>query len=251
MRFFAQRVEHGAGLRRFAGERPFGRLEQVLQQLALPGIPDLRAGAADVGHGQQIQGRQVALVADALGKGADDIRVAQVFLLRDAAHREVFMHQEFDQPGVILSDAMLAAETAHLDGTQLGMVAAAPLRNVVEQGGDVQHPRLVPARGQLRAEGIFVRMLGDEEAAHVAQHHQDVLVHRVDVKQIVLHLAHDAPEHPQVAPQHRGLVHQPHGVRDAGGLLQDAQEGAAVDRIVPEGGIHDGAHVVQRAQGSR
>jgi hypothetical protein len=96
-----------------------------------------------------------------------------------------------------------------------------------------------------------VRVLGDEEAAHVAQHHQDVLVHRVDVEQVVLHLPHDAPEHPQVAPQHRGLVHQPHGVGDAGGLLQDAQEGAAVDRVVAELGIHDGAHVVQRAQGSR
>jgi hypothetical protein len=37
-----------------------------------------------------------------------------------------------------------------------------------------------------------VRVLGDEEAPHVAQHHQDVLVHRVDVEQVVLHLPHDA-----------------------------------------------------------
>jgi hypothetical protein len=43
-------------------------------------------------------------------------------------------------------------------------------------------------------------MLGDEEAPHVAQHHQDVLVHRVDVEQVVLHLPDDAAEHPQVAP---------------------------------------------------
>ena len=43
---------------------------------------------------------------------------------------------------------------------------------------------------------------GDEEAAQVAQHHQDVLVDRVDVEQVVLHLADDAPEHPQVAAEH-------------------------------------------------
>jgi hypothetical protein len=90
------------------------------------------------------------------------------------------------------SDAVLAAEAAHLDGAQLGVVAAAALGNVVEQRGHVQHPGLVPARGQLRAERVLVRMLGDEEAAHVAQHHQDVLVHRVDVEQVVLHLPHDA-----------------------------------------------------------
>ena len=35
---------------------------QVLQQLALPGVPDLRAGAADVGDGQQVERGQAALV---------------------------------------------------------------------------------------------------------------------------------------------------------------------------------------------
>ena len=72
--------------------------------------------------------------------------------------------------------------------------------------------------GELRAERVLVRVLGDEEAAHVAQHHQDVLVDRVDVEQVVLHLADDAAEHPQVAAEHDGLVHQPEGVRLAARL---------------------------------
>ena len=130
------------------------------------------------------------------------------------------------------------------------MIASAPFGDVVEQRGHVQHPRLVPAGGQLGTEWVLVRMFGDEEAAHVAQHHQDVLIHRVDVKQVVLHLPHDAPEHPEVASEHRGLVHQPHRMRDAGRLLKDAQKRAAVDRVVTEGCVHHGAHVVERAQGA-
>jgi hypothetical protein len=93
-----------------------------------------------------------------------------------------------------------------------------------------------------------VRVVGDEEAAHVAQHHQDVLVHGVDVKQVVLHLANDMAKHPEVAPKHRGLVHQPHRMGDALRLLQDLQKGGAVHRVGPEGGIHHRARVVEGAQ---
>ena len=128
------------------------------------------------------------------------------------------------------------------------MIAAAAFRDVVEQRRDVEQPGLVPAGGQLRAERVFVRVLGHEKAPHVAQHHQDVLVHRVDVEQVVLHLAHDAAEHPQVAPQHAGLVHQPEGVGDALRLLQDGQESLSVDRVVAEVAVHHRPRVVQRAQ---
>jgi hypothetical protein len=48
----------------------------------------------------------------------------------------------------------------------------------------------------------------------------------VDVEQVVLHAPDDAPEHPQVAPQHRGLVHEPQRVGDAVGLPQDLHERA-------------------------
>ena len=94
-------------------------------------------------------------------------------------------------------------------------------------------------------------MFCHEKAPHVAQHHQDVLVHGVDMEQVVLHLPHDAAEHPEVATQHRSLVHEPHGMGDARWLLKDAHEGLAVDRIAPEGGIHHRTGVVQRSQGAR
>jgi hypothetical protein len=92
-----------------------------------------------------------------------------------------------------------------------------------------------------------VRVLCNEESAHVAQHHEDVLVHGVDMKQIMLHLPHDAAEWPQGTPQHRGLVHQSHRMGDALGLLQDAQEVQPVDGVAPEGAIHQCTRVVERA----
>ncbi len=102
--------------------------------------------------------------------------------------------------------------------------------------------------GQLRAERVFVGVLGDEEAPHIAQHHQDVLIHGVDVEQVVLHLSDDAAEHPQIAPEHRGVVHQPEGMGLAARLLQDRHEGLAIVRVAAEGGIHLGAGVVERPQ---
>ena len=133
-------------------------------------------------------------------------------------------HQEFDHAGVVARNAVLAAELPYAGGAELGVVAATSLGNVVEQRCHVQDPRLVPAGGQLRAERVFVGVFDDEEAAHIAQHHQDVLVHGVDVEQVVLHLPDDAPEHPQIAPQHRGLVHQPHRVGDAVVLQHDLRK---------------------------
>ena len=131
------------------------------------------------------------------------------------------------------------------------MVAAAALGDIVKQRRHVQHPRPLEIGDQLAAERIFVRVLGHREAAQIAQHHQDVLVDRVDVIQVVLHLPDDAPEIQQVASEHAGLVHQPQRVRDAGRLLQDIHEEPAVFRVAPPVLVHHVAGVVDRAQRAR
>ena len=95
-----------------------------------------------------------------------------------------------------------------------------------------------------------MRVLGHEKPAYVAQHHQDVLIHRVDMKQVVLHLPDDFSEHPQVTPQNRGLVHQAHGVGNALRLLQDAPEGVAVDGVTAKLAVHHPTGVVQGSQGT-
>jgi hypothetical protein len=143
-----------------AAQGPQRHAEQVFQQLGLPGVPDLGAGAAHVGHGQQVQAGQPTGVAHLLGKAGHHVGVGQVFLLRHAAHGQVLAHQELDQAGVGLVQPVVAAEAPHLHRAQLGMVAAAPLGHVVEEGGDVEQPGLVPVGRQLAAERVLVGMLG-------------------------------------------------------------------------------------------
>ena len=168
----------------------------------------------------------------------------------DAAHGQVFVDQKLDQTGVICLNAVLPAKQPHIARAQFGVVAAAALGNVMKEGRHIEDPGLVPAGGQLRAGRVFVRMLGHEKTAHIAQDHQDVLIDGVDMKQVMLHLADDAPKHPQVAAQHRGLIHQAYRVGDALWLLQDLPESLPIDRVAAKARVHDAAGVVEGAQGS-
>ena len=195
-------LHFGGGIRRAAAQHAQCVAVKVFQQLALPGIPDLGAGTANVSHREQIQGRQIAFIADSPGKCRNHFRVAQVFLLRGTAHAQVLAHQKFSQVGVTGGNAVLAAKNANFLAAQLGMVAAASLGDVMEQRGNVQNPGLVPACGQLRTHRVFVRMLGHEKPPDIAQHHQDVLIDRVNMKQIMLHLPDDVAKHPEVTAQH-------------------------------------------------
>ena len=189
----------GIRVGRTATQGAQGVAVQVFQQLAFPGVPYLGAGATDIGHRQQVQRREVALVDHAFGKVLNHIRVTQVLLLCDAAHAQVLGHQKLDQIGILFADGVVFAKTTYFCASQLRVVTATAFGNVVKQSAGVQDPRLVPSCSQLRAKRVLVGMFCHEKTPHIAQHHQDVLIHRVDMKQVVLHLAHDAPKHPQIA----------------------------------------------------
>ena len=68
------------------------------------------------------------------------------------------------------------------------------------------------------------------------------------MEQVVLHLADDAPEDPQVAAQHRCLVHEPHRVGESIVLHHDVSKSLAVGRIAAKSGAHQAPRVVQRTQ---
>jgi hypothetical protein len=78
------RFDLGVEVGACAAERAQRQAIEVLEELALPGVPDLRAGAADVGDGEQVERGQPSLAADEGGEVGDDVRIGEVFLLRDA-----------------------------------------------------------------------------------------------------------------------------------------------------------------------
>ena len=114
------------------------------------------------------------------------------------------------------------------------MIAAAAFRDVVEQPGEIEHFAPLEIGHQPRARRIFVRMLCLGEAAQVADHHQDVLVDRVDVEQVVLHLPDDAPEHRQVLAEDAEQVHPAQLVQQSQADAEHLDEPRAVGGIAPE-----------------
>ncbi len=224
---------------------------QVLEQLRLPGIPDPRAGAADVGHRQQVQRRQAPVGSDPGGERRDDGRIGDVLLLRGRRHHQVLLDQPGDELGVLARKLVRAAESPRVGAAQRRMIAAAALGDIVKQSGEIEHFRPREVGDQPRAQRIFVRVLGLGEAAQIADHHQDVLVDGVDVEQVVLHLADDASEHRQIAAENAVLVHPPQLVRDAARLAQDLDEARAIGRVAAKCGIDAIAVAPQRAQRAR
>src|SRR5260221_3929746 len=196
------------------------RLEEVLEELALPGIPDFRAGAADVGDREQVQRDEAPLGADDVGEAPDNVGVEQVLLLRDRRHGEMVLDQEYDQVRIVVRQAVLAAKAPGIDLAQLRMVSPAALGNVMEDCSDVEEPMALEACHQTAAKGIFVRELQHGEAPQVAYHGKNVLIDRVDVKEVVLHLTDDPAERRQISAQDPVLIHAPQLVHDTARLLQ-------------------------------
>ena len=159
--------------------------------------------------------------------------------------------QEHHQIGVLARYAVLSAEGARVGAAEQRMVAAATLGDVVKQGGDIQQPVALETGDQARTQGILVCELEHGEAAHIAHHHQDVLVHRVYVEQVMLHLADDALERRQVAPENSPLVHAAQFMHQTARALQQRHEHRAVGRGAAERAIHPVARAPQGAQGWR
>ena len=55
---------------------------------------------------------------------------------------------------------------------------------------------------------IFVRHFGAMKRRKIPHDHQNMLIHRVDMEQIVLHLSHNAAERRQIPPEDAVAVHQ-------------------------------------------
>ena len=102
-----------------------------------------------------------------------------------------------------------------------------------------------------RAERVLVRVLRLGEAAQVADHHQDVLVDRVHVEQVVLHLPDDPAEHRQVLAEDPVEVHPAQLVQQSALGVEHRDEARAVGRIAAERRVDQLPVAPQRAQRAR
>ena len=89
-----------------------------------------------------------------------------------------------------------------------------------------------------------MRMLNHHKAAYITQHHQDVLIYCVNMKQVMLHLTNDSSEGWQIATENTGAVHELEGATNSLRLLKDFNKECAIDWIFAPLTIHLLASVI-------
>ena len=143
-------------------------------------------------------------------------------------------HQPGHQGAVVRIEAVALAEQRGVLGAQRGVVAAAPLADVVEQAGDVEQFDLRQPPHHARRQRKALVGAGLQEAAHLPQHHHGVGVHRVDVEEVVLHLADDLPELRDVASEHAVAPHSRQLAHQRVGCAQQFEEARADAGVAAE-----------------
>ena len=77
---------------------------------------------------------------------------------------------------------MIGGKAARIFNALHGMVAAAAFGDIVKEGGQIENIGLVKRMHQRRGHRQFVAVGIHCQPAHIAQHHQNVVVHRVNVE---------------------------------------------------------------------
>ena len=122
-----------------AGHHVERAVVKLAQQRRLPAVPHLRPDRADIGGGQHQQQLQPLGRLHALDESLDRLRVADVALEGGVAHQEVPAHQPRDGLGLLgASGPSRGPSFSAIFSPIIGMVAAAALGDVVQQGRDIK-----------------------------------------------------------------------------------------------------------------
>ena len=217
-----------------AAQCALGLVVQFLEELGLPGVPQFRIGPADIGNGEQVKVVQVDFVADQCRELADDRRVADVAFLGSQRQGQMVADQPGDQPGVIAAHSVLQHKGLGIQCAKFGMIAAAPLGDVMKQSGQVGEFGCRQCAHDFRAARKLVIVSGQGKTSQVADNEQRVLVDRVGMKEVVLHAADDAAKGGDVAAKHAIAVHAPQFVRYTFLGAQDLEKKPMVARVLSE-----------------
>ncbi len=181
----------------------------MAEQLALPIVPYAGADGANVGDGQREQQPQAI---QRLHDGAERVRrarIGDVAPLRSVRHRQMLLDQPGDALGVGGVEPQAWAQSARDLRAGEGVIDAAPLGDVVQEGGDIKRR----AMGDLRQKLGKQRMVLDQPAGldliEYADRAQQMLVDGVVMVHRILHHADDAAEIRDEPPQHARFVHVP------------------------------------------
>ena len=114
------------------------------------------------------------------------------------------------------------------------MIATAALGDVVKQTGEIEPLGFDHLLDDLARQRKFMAKFRHGEAPQVAHDHQRMRVHRVDVEQVMLHLADNFAKGGQVGAKHAIGVHAPQLMGNAMRLTQDFHEKAAARQVLAE-----------------
>ena len=139
----------------------------------------------------------------------DGRHVIQVLAHGRVGHQQVVTYQPGYQLGVVIIQSQFAAVGARVLGAEHGMIAAAPLGDIVKQGGQVQqfHARQ-PAHEFMAQRELRLPVARLAECVDVLQYLERVFIDRVNVKHVELHQPGDALEQGQHGAEQPVAVHE-------------------------------------------
>src|SRR5690606_22814116 len=193
-----------------------------------PAVPQGGVGGVDVGNGQQIEIIQVQLVADSGGKMLNDIRVGNIFSLRDRRHQQVLFDQPLQQAHFLRWQAVAIGKGHHIRGSQNRVITATAFADIVVKAGNKNQLGFGQVFINMRREGEFCSLFRAGAAAQVANNLRGMDVYRINMKEVVLGLADNAAKFRQIATENAVAGH----ALKLGGELAGTAEKAHEQRLV-------------------
>ncbi len=194
-------------------QRPLHTVVKVVEQRILPRIPQLRIRPAHVRASQHVQVIEVVLIAHAARERVDDLRVADILLLRSDGQLEMVPHQPGHQARIVRGEPLLETERLGIHATELRMIPAATLGDVMKQGREIGDLGLRQLLHDPRGLRHLVVIAGYGKPPQVADDKQSMRIDGIRMEQVVLHAPHDAPERGDITTEHAVGVHPAQLVR--------------------------------------
>ena len=223
-------ARHGRLIGPPAAQDSFGRKIKIVQQLALPAIPDVRTHGAYIGHGQNVEEAQALYGADFLGKLLDRAGVGDIPLLRRLAHFQMVAHKPGHKGGLCFWQTQTPGGAPGGLFT-LHLLIAFALARIMKKHGQHKRAPVFDLSGQCRGEGVFFGLPATEQITDHFHGLNGVLIHCELVVHIELGLADDCAKFRDQPGQNAGLIHQSQRRAGIGVRQKQIHEGFMGNRI--------------------